>query len=329
MATKKQVINRLVDIGGLTAAEAERVYTKCERARAIVLLVNNPGYVQKQARIKAETIEQARLNFSNQAFGMRSETPEGYRLIEMDEMHAEYAIHWRALQSQREYVQKIADIHRERLLARPDVTGMHVGLMRKDNKIVCPLQFCIRIHVARKLKTCPHDPHALQCHNAYMPTPLERTIDGVRVDILEMVPERILSSPPDPFARAARIKGGLAISPDSSPSSFGTLGVPVLNTATGLEQFLTNAHVADPSGVVTNSFSNSMARAINIQQPPAKSSSASPNPNDFIGQVIDPPILNQFMDVALITKSFADPNRRSSRSIPLLLVFLRSCNQIS
>jgi hypothetical protein len=243
-------------------------------------------------------VAHARDTFMSTAFGLRPNTADGtWCAKNEDEIRKEFTMHWRALEAQRQYVDKIADIHRERLLSRPDVTGMHVGLWRRSGKIVCPLQYCIRVHVQRKLQICCTDAALIATPNPYMPTPLERLIDGVRVDILSHNYEPVSALTDKLRSKATQLRGGYAIAPDHDPDNWGTLGIRVEHLHDNMRYFLTNAHVVG-------------SRDAQIQQP---FSNARMDSFD-IGSVVEAPVFDEFIDAALITDNKLRPSRGNVQS---------------
>ena len=287
MTKRDDIVEKLTGITGIGTVRAQRIYDQCGKSRCIETIVNNPDYVRIHGNVPRDVVYHARETFMSNAFGLRPDTADGTWCVKDEaEIRKEFAMHWRALEAQRQYVDKIADIHRERLLSRPDVTGMHVGLWRRGGKIVCPLQYCIRVHVQRKLQVSCTDETLIATPNRYMPTPLERLIDGVRVDVLSHNYDPVSALTDKLRSKARTLRGGYAIAPDHDPDNWGTLGIRVDHLHDGMRYFLTNAHVVG-------------SRGAQVQQP---FSDARKDSLD-IGSVVDAPVFDEFIDAALIADS--------------------------
>ena len=296
MSDRQRIIKELTGVKGIGPKRAARIYDKCGRKTCLEQLEQHPEAVSNKAGISKELVREARDVLKPPAFGKRAGS-KGLTsaLTEIDDIRREFARHWSALNKQRKYCELVFEKHRDRLIARPDVTGVHVGLWRKAGKIVCPLQYCIRVHVFEKLGLL--NDKLLEA-NSLMPTPLESMIEGVRVDITQQKYRKTMTLPGSAIEHANPIEGGVAISPSDNSDDWGTLGMPVLNLHDGLRRFLTNAHVVKSEDAF-------------VQQP----ASITPRDNLKIGQVKEDPIQNDTIDAALITPNDSRPSKRRIRGV--------------
>lgn len=145
-----------------------------------------------------------------------------------------------------------------KLMKHPEVTGVHVGFKRVRNRILHPLQYCIRISVRRKRPTNDHR----------IVDPLPKSINGFPVDVFERTYETIADSMSNtlpnnlsntPANRTKRTKsklqlphnnsiidplrGGIVIADQTTPENWGTLGL-IGKGEGGKKYALTCAHVA-------------------------------------------------------------------------------------
>lgn len=143
-------------------------------------------------------------------------------------------------------------------MKHPEVTGVHVGFKRTRNRILRPLQYCIRISVRRKRTTNDHR----------IVDPLPTSINGYPVDVFERTYETIADSmshatsnatPNDKPKRTKRsksklqlphnnsiidpLRGGIVIADKDTPENWGTLGL-IGKGDDGKKYALTCAHVA-------------------------------------------------------------------------------------
>ncbi|MBI3861602.1 MAG: hypothetical protein HY290_06875 [Planctomycetia bacterium] len=194
---------------------------------------------------------------------------------ELSQVNEELRTRWAELSQQRTHAEEVLSRFVDLLKSHPEVTGFHVGLWRKDNKIVRPLEYCIQVHVAEKL--AKGDPRMMQA--------LPPDFDGVRVDVLERsystaigVRQGVLFDP---------ILGGVEIRNEGTPNRFGTLGLCVFSESSGrAPHYLTNEHVVGSGG--------------RVLQP--ASGNASAGAKAVIGSVIDSERTG-FVDAALIKPS--------------------------
>lgn len=167
---------------------------------------------------------------------------------------------WAELSVQRRTAEEVLSRHIDELKCRPEVTGFHVGLRRKNKKVVFPLEYCIRVHVAAKHKEW--HPMLVQM----LPTEL----DGVKVDVLERSYNTALGIREGVFFDP--LLGGVAIANATAPLHFGTLGLVVFSAIAGLlPHYLSNQHVVGSSG--------------NVLQPPKGNTPAGSDA--VIGNVVD------------------------------------------
>ncbi len=152
---------------------------------------------------------------------------------------------WRDLFPSREHAMAVFKAHRNALLSRPDVTGAHVGLRRDgpDQEIAYPLEYVIRVHVARKWgKDHPMIREML---------PPTFSLPGgggepVKTDVLESNYQTI-ASPEDRFLEPVR--GGIPIANASLGSThWGTFGIRMFHGDEPV--LLTNRHVIGPGEVI-------------------------------------------------------------------------------
>lgn len=188
----------------------------------------------------------------------------GERLITPDEVREERTRRWTELIEQRKRAEQVFQRCQDALLARPDVTGVSVGWKLKNNQVVSPLQYCIRVHV---LKKWPEDHPLLRDK---LPTDFE----GIPVDVVER--SYSLAQGTDPLGRFVEpLCGGIPIANQNSPGHFGTLGVVMFSD--GLPRYLTNQHVVG--------FPTSSSSANPVRQPPNGVTTGGMDAN--IGNVLD------------------------------------------
>jgi hypothetical protein len=137
-----------------------------------------------------------------------------------------------------------------KLMKHPEVTGVHVGFKRVRNRILHPLQYCIRISVRRKR---PTDDHRIV-------DPLPKSINGYPVDVFERTYETIADSMSNTLPNRTKrskaklqlphnnsiidpLRGGIVIADQSTPENWGTLGL-IGKGEGGKKYALTCAHVA-------------------------------------------------------------------------------------
>lgn len=290
---KQQILKSLTGVKGIGPKTAEAIYTKCGGKKCLHTLETDPESVADLSGVRMELVNEARVQLQPSAFGDRMDITGTVECLHDEKrIREEFSKHWQALKRQKRYCEMVLLRHRERLIARPDVTGLHVGLWRRGGMVVCPLQYCIRVHVVKKLKLIDRE-KTLLAANSLMPTPLESLLDGVRVDILEQTYCRTATLPGEATKKSTKIIGGIPIAPANDSDSWGTLGMPVVNVHDGRRRYLTNAHVVG-------------RQSATVQQP--ASSTADPSLN--IGTIADEPILNELIDAALITPK---PGSRRSR----------------
>ena len=296
---KQRIIGELTKIKGIGPKKAARIYDKCGRKDCLNQIDRDPDGVSKRSGIRREVIEGARVTLKPRAFGKRPGMAACTTMLTDDEeIRREFGRHWQALQAQKQYCELVLAKHRDRLIARPDVTGLHVGLWRREGKIVCPLQYRIRVHIVEKL-SFTDDEETLLAANSLMPTAIEKTLDGVRVDVLQQTYRLTNTLPNHASARANRLRGGVPISPTNDPANWGTLGMPVVSIHDGKRRYLTNAHVVG-DGV--------MGADPVMQQPASETADSS----SVIGEVKETPVLDADVDAASITPT---GSRRSRAEI--------------
>lgn len=168
----------------------------------------------------------------------------GTRFIDDLQVHDAIRNNEDALNEQREIVEALFRAHHDRLFALAEVTGLHVGFRRKTDsdgiqKIVDPLEYCIRVHVRKKY--AKGDPR--------LENPFDMLCPGVPIDVYEE--SYLVGSVGLPGATTSiPVVGGIAIKSQQAAGS-GTLGGIVY---AGPEcRFLTNQHVAGPEGSVVES----------------------------------------------------------------------------
>ena len=212
------------------------------------------------------------------------------RSVAEEDIRSQLDSSWAAITEQREHVLAVFEEHHDHLLSHPDVCGAHVGLKRKSGKVVYPMKYVIRLHVAKKWPKG----HPM----------LRQEIDvdqfkdqNVEIDVMERS-YRLLSTDgeteddsnfiPGPFT------GGRPIAPNDFPDHWGTMGMIVFFG--GQPHYLTNEHVAGKPGTSIRESEQGLTASGN---------------HGIVGNVVNS-IRNSTIDCAIIAPS---GNRRKSLGI--------------
>jgi hypothetical protein len=148
-----------------------------------------------------------------------------------DDVQKVRAERWDELYRQRRHAEDVLERHLDELCAHPDVTGVHVGLHRSENRYVKPLKYCIRVHVAKK-RPPGHPELLLRIHDF---------IEDVEIDIHEASYRTAMAQ-----WDGQTVDGGLPIAPAGAGNEFGTLGGVVF--VDDLPRYITNQHVVGSVG---------------------------------------------------------------------------------
>jgi hypothetical protein len=145
---------------------------------------------------------------------------------------------WAELFQKRQKAVAVLERHRKELFALPDVTGLHVGLRRRQGLITTPLEYCIRIHVRQKRPV--GDPRI----RSLLPSHVEK----IPVDVWQQS-YRSLSAGDPVSTFVDPLIGGVALAKRGTPDNWGTLGCVVFHGTSPM--YLTNKHiVGNPGSVV-------------------------------------------------------------------------------
>lgn len=227
-----------------------------------------------------------------------------------ERMRAELKERAHFLHMQRLRAEDVLRRHEARLLERPEVTGLHVGLKMSKGNFVFPLSYAICVHVSNKLA----DDH----EKLYFP--LETEIEGIPVDVIEARYKKAMADPTTRFVDP--IRGGIPIvRRNHSAGDYGTLGGVAFHN--GNPVFITNRHVAIPSGADPAD--------LEMVQPPNVTGVTNP----MIGSVLDATAPNDdqldaaiilAQDPRVIGKGLLDQNNKKLLT-PLVPSFLSPADE--
>jgi len=167
---------------------------------------------------------------------------------ESKSIEAERTRRWKELMPQYEKGMELIRRYGPSLVKYPEITGIHVGFKRIKNRLVRPLEYCIRISVRRKRPI--GDSRIVKL--------LPKSIQGFPIDVFERTYETIADSMahgPTRFRSAKDeslphnntildpLRGGIVIADKETPDNWGTLGL--IGKGQGGKRYgLTCAHVA-------------------------------------------------------------------------------------
>ena len=185
---------------------------------------------------------------------------------------------WERLFAEKQTAEAALKLHRAMLEGHPEVSGFHVGLKRKQGKIVYPLKYVICIHVDVKRSLDDSNIGRL----------LPNSLSGAETDVIQMCYKSVAGE--DLRQPQNTLEGGVAISSQASPNKFGTLGF-VVDFANEM-CYLTNQHVAGDKGT-------------QIRQPPIQTSSSLRT----IGEVLRSEITATYDAALILSNSTGSPSK--------------------
>lgn len=228
MAARKKTIEQLQSATGIGSALAEKIWKKFG-SLSIIELTSRPDKVAEAVSGLSPCVAVAAQESLISLIGLTN-----------DEARKELGQRWEELFEERLLAYEVFHRHHDYLLNLPNVTGIHVGLKRKQGKIVTPLHFCIRIHVREKLKS--GDPKLL--------IELPKSFDGIPVDVLERSYQSLNTVKAAASQFVNSIMGGAPIAREGEfkAKGLGTLGGVLFAGSKPI--YITNQHVAGPEGTV-------------------------------------------------------------------------------
>lgn len=221
--TKDATLSTLISVKGIGPALAKKIWDAFGES-AVQRLVDDPT----EAALSVSGLSKATAIRAGEILRTTGPAEQVHRALNyienLDEVQNRILRDWTVLFHQRLRVEEVLNKYRDDLLQYPLVTGIHVGLRRTpDQKIVDPLEYCIRVHVSKKAASDGSDVDKL------LPT----AIEGVRINVLERTYQT---------TAGGIIRGGLAIAAKTTPAVQGTLGGLVF--CGGRTLYITNNHVA-------------------------------------------------------------------------------------
>jgi hypothetical protein len=262
-----------------------KVQTAIAREREYLASITTPCRYRPYDELEADLEERPlpQIKFLN-------EIPDDFLRVEDERTQR-----WKDLKPQYDRGIELMDKYGKEIMNMPGVTGLHVGFKRKNNTIIHPLQYSLRISVNRKR----------QKNDARIFKILPDYIDGYPTDILEREFESLGDCiPTDSIVNTAEaigsgnstfhntlvrpLRGGIPIAAEGTPNNWGTLGI--LGFGNDRKYYgLTCSHVVNQQGKQGDTV-NSI-----VIQPPSSSSTASRT----IGEVIDS-VRDDQVDVSII-----------------------------